>query len=68
MVCHDVILTDLNNMADYHEWLNTDWPDLKFIVDCSITNSSYSTVSKYLTLVSFLHYNILYFCKKFWEL
>ena len=21
MVCHDVILTDLNNMADYHEWL-----------------------------------------------
>ena len=21
LVCHDVILTDLNNMADYHEWL-----------------------------------------------
>ena len=21
MVCHDDILTDLNNMADYHEWL-----------------------------------------------
>ena len=21
MVCHDVILTDLNNIADYHEWL-----------------------------------------------
>ena len=21
LVCHDIILTDLNNMADYHEWL-----------------------------------------------
>ena len=41
----------------------TDWPDLKFIVDWLITNS---TDSKYLNLLFALQYFV--FCKKIWQL